>query len=77
MFKKVPVFVKGFWMQVDVPSTLPSAMQFSYATTWVAARLKNFSECDACIVAEAFVYQRMYPGLLNSGKVQEMMKKVL
>jgi len=76
MFKKVPVFVKGGWIDVDVPSTLPSAMQFSYATTWVAARVKGLTEDDSKIVAEAFVYQRMYPGLLNSEKVQEMMKKI-
>jgi hypothetical protein len=76
MIKKVPVFIKGIWMHVDVPSTLPSAMQFSFATTWVAARVKGLSEDDACIVAEAFVYQRMYPGLVHSEKVREMMKKV-
>ena len=74
--KQIPIFVKGMWMQVDVPSALPSAMQFSYATTWVAARLKDFPEHDADIVAEAFVYQRMYPGLVHSEKVRDMLKRV-
>lgn len=73
---KIPIFVKGLWMHVDVPSTLPQAMQLSYATTWVAARLKNFSECDACIVAEAFIYHRMYPGLVHCEKVRDLMKRV-
>lgn len=76
MSVKIPIFIKGVWMQIDVPSALPRAMQLSYASTWVAARLKDLSEHDACIVAEAFVFQRMYPGLVHSERVKEMLKRV-
>ncbi len=77
MFTKVPVFVNGVWMHVDVPHHFKGAMQLSYATTWVLARTKELNEQQARIVAEAYVYQRMNPGLVHNDTVQELLKKIM
>jgi hypothetical protein len=77
MFTKVPVFIKGVWMHVDVPSYFQGAMQLSYATTWVLARTKELNEQQSRIVAEAYVYQRMNPGIVHNDTVQELLKKIM
>ena len=77
MQQHIPVFVRGAWLPVAVPNHLTSsAMRFAYATAWVAARQKDMSEHDSHIVAEAIVYQRMYPGLVHSEKVRDMIQKM-
>jgi hypothetical protein len=75
-FTQIPVFVNNSWLHVDVPNHIFGPMRFVYATSWVAARNKDLSEHDSKIVAEAIVYQRLYPGIVHNSIVHELMKKV-
>ena len=77
MNKTIPFFSKGEWIAVQIPHHFRGAMAMAYGAAWVRAKEMDMDTHTCSIVAEAIVYQRMYPGLVHAEHVQMMMQKVM
>jgi hypothetical protein len=77
----IPVFLKGEWIDIDVPSSFTGAMAFAYASTWAIVRgkvnEKEINDKEVSSLTEAIIYQRMFPGLIYHKTLQEKINKVL
>lgn len=78
---KIPVYRKGTWITYTVPKEgeefWTRALRFQAASVFATASVRGYSPHTSAVLAEAYVYKQLYPGLMYDKEIEEKLKTFL